>query len=257
MSIGITIKSRIGIGDALQFSSLPENYFRATGERLIDLSQPWFFDHNPFVMRDSKQPPNKTVEMWNFSPKQWDWPHPRSEDEPQVYQCNAEIWASLFKVPLTLNRPRLYMYEDYAYEKRQTVLLHTMGKSHGEMPEHIIEHVFRKYRGCKLVHIGLEAAPLIKKLGIECIVTPTMWDLAKVISEAKMLIGLDSGPAWIAACYPDVVVKKIRMKPTPEHFKNWIPLNIGNIHSHWDDRCHQIFNPTDVDIGFTSSYRKI
>jgi hypothetical protein len=94
-------------------------------------------------------------------------------------------------------------------------------------------------------------------LGIPRLITPTLWDLVREISEARMLIGMDSGPAWIAACFPDVIVKKLRTTPKADRFEDWVPLEIRNIHSHWDDRCHQIFNPTDFDIGFTSSYRKI
>jgi hypothetical protein len=251
--LGIAIKPTIGVGDALQFSSVPENYYKTTGSMLVDVSRPWFFDHNPFVQRLDKEP-EKTIQMWNFSPKQWDWPKPRP-DKPQVYLCNAEIGAAVFGAKVFLNRPRLYRYEDYPFEDRKMILVHTHGISHGIMPRPIIDHILAKYgpTGC-LYHVGLEGTP---DYGIPKIVTPTLWDLASLISKARMFIGLDSGPSWIAACYPDVIVKKVRMKPTPDYFKDWIPLDIGNVHSHWDDRCHQIFNPTDDDIGFTSSYRRI
>ncbi len=250
--IGISIKPTIGVGDALQFSSVPENYFRHTGERLVDVDKPWFFDHNPFVVRDVAA--TRVQQMWNFSPKQFDWPEPRAADEPQVYLSNAEVWAGVFGAPVKLNRPRLYRFEDVDFDDRTAILLHTDGKSHGEMPRHVVEHVLRKYGPTrKLIHVGKSKTDY----GLPRIETLTLWDLAELISQARMLIGMDSGPAWIAACYPDVVVKKIRMKPTPEHFETWVPLSIRNIHSHWDDRCHQIFNPTDDDIGFTSSYRRI
>lgn len=256
--LGISIKPTIGIGDALQFSSLPENYYQATGNRLIDVSRPWFFDFNPFVVRDGrnhlKAVPEKVIEMWNFSPKQFDWPVPKERDA-KVYLSNAEIWAGVFNVPASLNRPRLYMHEDYPFKDREIILLHTHGKSHGVMPDHVITHVLKKYGPTKqLYHIGPKDTP---DLRIPKIGTATLWDLAAVISKARMLIGVDSGPSWIAACYPDVVVKKLRTKPVAERFKNWVPLEIGNIHSHWDDRCHQIFNPSEQDVGFTSSYRKI
>ena len=250
--IGISIKPTIGVGDALQYSSLPENYFRATGKKLIDVSRPWFFDHNPFVDRTPYAKPAKTVEMWNFSPKQYDFPVPRKDG--QVYLSNAEIWASVFGVPVSLNRPRLYQYEDFPFHQRESIVFHIDGKSHGTLPDHIIEHVLSKYRPTKkLVLVGHTD----RDLGIPHIKTPTLWDLAKVISCARMFIGPDSGPSWIAACYPDIIVKKVRVKPSPDVFKAWVPLEIKNIHSHWDDRCHQIFNSSDVDVGFTSSYRKL
>ena len=258
--IGISINSRIGLGDALQFSSLPENYFVATGKKLIDVSKPWFFDHNPYIIRDEK--PKTIQEMWNF-PNVFEWPHPRTKEGylkyretiPGVYLSNAEIWASVFKVPVSLNRPRLYQFEDFPYEKREMILIHPEGRSHGDMPKHIIDHVVKKYRQCNLYQIGHRDAHIG---GVKYLPTKTLWELAELISKAKMLIGMDSGPSWIAACFPDIIVKKIRTKPNPpELFKDWVPLEIFNIHSHWDDRCHQIYNVTDKDIGFTWSYKRI
>lgn len=251
MKKGISIRPTIGIGDALQFSSLPENYFRATGNRLVDISKPWFFDFNPFVLRD-QEGQIKTTEMWNFGPKQFDWPVPEDR-KTGVYLSNAEIWSMVFDVPCFLNRPRLYKYEDFPFESRKKILFQTYGRSHGTMPRHIVDHVLKKYSATRqLFHIGPG-----DDIGLPRIKTETLWDLAKVISESRMLIGPDSGPSWIAACYPDVIVKKVRTKPTPEHFKTWTPLEINNIHSHWDSREHMIFNPTDGDIGFTWSYLKL
>lgn len=249
---GISIKSTIGVGDALQFSSVPENYFRATGQRLIDLSQPWFFDHNPYVVRNSTERPTAVTEMWNFGPKQYNWPKLRTEG---VYLSNAEIHASVWGVPVVLNRPRLYQFEEYPYTEREKILIHIDGVSHGLMPAFLVQHIVDKYGPTgNLFQVGKTSVTIP---GIPYIKTETLWDLAKVVSQAKIFIGLDSGPAWVAACYPDVVTKVIRMKPTPEHFKEWIPLAAGNIHSHWDDRCRHVFNPTNDDIGFTSSFRKL
>lgn len=252
---GIAIKPTIGIGDALQFSSVPENYFRATGQKLYDVNRPWFFDHNPFIVRDDGVQLEETKEMWNFGPSQYTWPKLREEG---VYLSNAEIHASVWGVPVSLNRPRLYRFEDHPFERRTAILLHIEGVSHGKMPDQILKHVISKYKNTmQLFHIGLKAIPELQDLGVFHLRTDSLWELAKIISMSRMLICMDSGPAWIAACYPDVVVKKIRTKPTPEYFKTWVPLDVRNIHSHWDDRCHQIFNPTEDDIGFTSSYRRI
>lgn len=256
--IGITIKPTIGIGDAIQYSSLPENYYRATGERLVDLSKPWFFDYNPYVDRNPGSDPAKIVEMWNFSPQQYEFPNPRQPDKPRVYLSNAEIWASVFKVPCIMNRPRLYRFEDYPYHERKNILLHTDGISHGEMPLHIIEHVKKKYGPTgNLWHIG-PVTPKMKDYGIPQIQTPTLWNFAELVSKAKMLIDVDSGTSWIAACYSDVIIKKVRTKPNPPKlFMDWVPLEMRNIHSHWDSREHMIYNVSDDDMGFTWSYRRI
>ncbi len=250
MTRGISINHHIGIGDAIQFSSVPENYFRATGDRLIDTSQPWFFDHNPYVIRDKRIIPTHTQELWNF-PRKYNWPIVRPE---RLYLSNAEIHAAVMQVPVVLNRPRLYQFEDFPYENRKRILLHIDGRSHGYMPDHVIKHVIDKYGPTgNLYQVGESR----KDIGIPKIKTPNLWNLAEVISTARLFIGMDSGPSWIAACYPDVVVKKLRMKQKPEQLVNWIPLSESNVHSHWDDRLHTTYNPSEDDVGFTYSYRRL
>lgn len=251
--MGISIVTK-GVGDALQFSSVPENYFKTTGKKILDVSRNWFFDYNPYVIRDESIKPVRVVDMWNFSPMKYNWPNPRLPDQPKVYLSNAEIHASVWQVEAHLIRPRLYRYETFPFSKREKILLHIDGKSHGQMPIHVIQHVIDKYKHTgQLYQIGTTDFDC----GIPRIHTETLWDLAKVISEARMLIGMDSGPSWIAACYPDVIVKKLKNRNTNQRLETWVPLDQENIHAHWDDRCHQIYNPTDRAIGFMDTYRNI
>lgn len=254
--IGISVAPRIGLGDGLQFSSLPENYFRATGKKLFDLSRVWFFDHNPYVERElpAGEALDEKSELWNFGPTQYPWPRPR--EKPPVYLSNAEIWAARFKVPVVLNRPRLYHFEDFPFDRREVILFHPVGKSHGPLPDQVVDHVLKKYKNQKLLQVGLPSDP---GFGIPRLETPTMWDLAAAISRCRMFIGPDSGPSWIAACFPDIVIKKVRVRH-PDGQKpltNWVPLEIEAHHSHWDDRAFQIFNTGEDDMGFTQSYKKI
>lgn len=246
MLLGISVKDKIGLGDQIQFTSLPENYFRHTGRMLVDTAKCWIFDHNPYVLRDYSVPPKLVYELWNFQP------HPKPKRP--VWLSLAEKHASILNIPVVQKFPRLYVHEDFPFHKREKILLHTHGRSHGPMPDHVIEHVLKKYKGMPLFHICTPSDP---DLGIPRLQTPTIWDLVKEISEARMLIGQDSGPSWIAACYPDIIVKKLRTRPTPEHFKEWVPLDVSNIHAQWDDRTHQVFNPTGDDIGFTASYKRL
>lgn len=253
--LGISIKDNIGIGDKLQFSSLPENYFRTHGKKLIDVSKPWFFDHNPFVLRDVK--PEKTIELWNF-PTYTPWVNPRRfVTDPAVYSCNAEVSAARFKAKIFLNRPRLYRFEEYPFEKRCMILFHTHGVSHGTLPDKIIDHVIKKYKPTgQLYHIGLKTDP---DFGIPKIETPNFWELSELISRARMFIGIDSGPSWIAACYPDVLSKKIknRVVSGQKELRDWVPLEIANVHAHWDDRAFLLHNTVEEDTGFLSSYKRL
>ncbi len=253
MTLAVAVRPDIGIGDQLQFSSLPENYFRATGQKLPFTTRNWFLDFNPFVTFDAPEAPKRFVELWNFGhPNKYQWPKPHPQG---VYLSNAELHAAVLGVPAVLNRPRLYRFEEFPYEQREKILFHTHGRSHGVLPDDVIEHVIKKYGPTKrLYHVCLPETP---DLGIPRIIASSMWDLAEVISTASLYIGIDSGPGWIACCYPDVVVKIVRTKPTPENFKNWVPLDVRNIHSHWDDRCRQVFNTSMNDYGFTYSYRKL
>lgn len=246
---GIEIPAYIGVGDAVQFSSLPENYYRATGEKLVDVSKCWIYDHNPYVVRDVEA--TETFNLWNF-PTRYDWPRPRES----VYLSNAEIWASLFKVPVVLNRPRLYKFENFPIEERQMILFQPFGKSQGPLPDFVIEHVLKKYSKMPLVQIGKSSDP---DIGITRIKTETLWDLAQVISQARMLIGPDSGPSWIAACYPDVVIRKVRIRGFhgQKEYKDWIPMEIDAHHSHWDDRAFHMFHITEDDCGFMQSYKRL
>lgn len=249
--IGFTIR-KVGIGDGVQFTSLPENFYKATGQNLIDVSKPWYLDYNPYVLRD--QEPKRTVELWNY-PKIYEWSPPR----PTVYMTNAEIHCSVMGIKdPQLIHPRLYKYEEFPFEKREMILFHPFGKSHGALPPHVIEHVIQKYKGTGLLYqIGLESDP---QIGIPRLKSENLWELAWWISKARMLIGVDSGPAWIASCYPDVIVKKIRTKwqfgfCEP---KDWIRLDIRNEHSFWDDSgLFKIYNCTETPLGFTESYREL
>ena len=263
---GIAITKR-GIGDGLQFSSVPENYFRHTGNKLLDMDLPWFFDSSPYVVRDSNIKPDKVIQMWNF-PSLYPWPDPRIElpikgdlypvpSRPKVYLSNAEIWASVWNVPVVLNRPRLYRFEDFPFEKRKRILFQTNGRSHGELPKHIIAHVIKKYRPTnELFHIG-DKCSNFEDLEIPHLNTPNLWDLAELISQARIVIGPDSGIPWIATCYPDIIVKVVRTKPLPDLFKKWIPLEQSNIHSFWDSRERIVYNTSEDDLGFTFSYKRI
>jgi hypothetical protein len=249
-AVGISIKPSIGLGDALQFSSLPENYFRTTGEKLIDVSRPWFFDFNPYVDRSGERTPARVQELWNW-PNQYQWPKPR----PHVYLSNAEIHAAVLNVGTVLNRPRLYRFEDVAFETRRKILIQVAGKSHGQLSDKIIQHVLEKYGPTgHLLQIG--DGPDIGG-GIPRAPMGSPWDLAELVSKCRMIIGPDSGPCWVGCCYPDVIVKVVRTRQTADALKTWVPLEITNIHSFWDDRARQVYNQTEDDIGFTYSYRRL
>ena len=246
--IAVRINPLIGIGDAVQFTGIPENYFRHTGEKVVDPERHWVFDHNPYVERGDFEI-TRDCNMWTLH---CDHP-PISHNGRTVLLTNAESHARHFGYPIVMNRPRLYQYDNFPYSHRYTIVLHTRGNSHGSLPDYVVEHVIRKY-GERVVQVG---QPMDKRYRVPFIETPTLWDLARVISKARMFIGPDSGPSWIAQCYPDVITKKVRMIPSVETLNNWVPLEWCRLGSHWDDRSAMIFNPSENDAGFTWSYKKL
>jgi len=52
VNIGIDIEGSKGIGDKVQYSGLPESFYKFYGIKLIDVKKSWVFKHNPYVRRD-------------------------------------------------------------------------------------------------------------------------------------------------------------------------------------------------------------
>lgn len=249
----IIVRKNIGLGDAVQFTSLPENYFAQHGERLIDLEKHACFDFNPFVVRETDGIPDETFDLWELYKHDINV----SYRERTTWLCNAESHLRHFKnCELTLGRPRLYRYEEYPFKERHTVLLHVRGKSHGQMPTHVVKHVLDKY-GVAVRLIGLDNEWDYNLKMPPRLETRDFWQLAEAISRARMYIGVDSGPAWIARCYPDVLTKIVRLWPNLEATRNRVPLECCRLDSHWDDRTAQIHTPFEQDAGFTWSYRRL
>jgi len=261
-------RAYLGIGDALQFSSLPENFFRNYGQSLVDIDHHWIFDHNPYVTRFDKKKenlPDIIVDLWQ------DYELLKCNMRkyalsPRVFTSNAEAILSVMshvfqdRPKVFLNHPRLYKFEDYPFEKREMILLHTTGRSNGEMPDFLINHIVKKYGPTgNLIQIAGPKDKIVP--GLRVIRPFNIWAGAELISKAKMFIGPDSGLAWIAACYPDVQVKKIRLtKPwgIVGSWNEWVPLQLGHPASHWDDlSLFQLYNLEEFDSGIFKSWREI
>ena len=117
MQQAIRVRRNIGIGDAIQFTSLPENYFKHTGEKMILIGGNSAFDFNPYV--EKRTTSDAVEDLWTrhcLFPKHPDW-WPRST----VLLSNAESIASYFDVPVLLNRPRLYQFEDFPFFERKNI----------------------------------------------------------------------------------------------------------------------------------------
>src|SRR5580698_6849875 len=141
----ISVKKTIGLGDQIQFTSVPENYFWHFGEKLIDLDSNPIFDHNPYVVRQDGIVPERTYNMWDLLC----FNKTLSYKDRYVALSNAESHARYFGYKVRLNRPRLYRFENNPpdFYERTKILLQVRGKSHGQMPEKIVKHIIDKYQG--------------------------------------------------------------------------------------------------------------
>lgn len=242
--IALEIPNCLGIGDAIQFSHIPENIFYFTGEKVFDVSNCWIFDHNPYVERNSQNAKIKyKINLWETS-KYFKYGY-KSHAE-RFFDLFNELFGTNFKNPI-LRSPRLYFKEN---EKifRNRVLVHTTGKSEKvPLSDDVINQIAANYKDCEIIQIGGsndKNTPFKKMLGL------SVWETATLISCSAIFIGVNSGMMNIANCYPKIW-KKILVSRDEEIF---VPLSKENV---WFDYNNTYYNYTKADIGTTYSYLKI
>lgn len=243
---GILIPKNIGIGDAIQFTSLPENYFKTTGKKLVDLSRHWVFDRNPYIIREFYGE-IKIHKLWErFLNKDFYSKH--EYREIIQYRSNAEVWASMMGVEIHTRRPNLY-YVRGVVENLTLVWEHGISQSH--LQYITLKHVQDKYswkiQGDWNLHFYSKAYRF-----------PDMWTMVEAISKCRQIIGPFSGPSWIAACFPHITVKAVFSKSFTHVLEKRIPLNRNEQDSLFDDMgLFKFYNQTDKDVGYTESYLKL
>jgi hypothetical protein len=270
--LGITIRGAIGLGDKIQFASFPENYYKNTGQKVIDLDHVWIFDHNPYVVRD--QEPSETIDIskinWPLKRAYKYWPirarfTPKHYKDKPTYFSIADRTSSIFNHVTYLRHPRLYQFENLPIIPKR-IVIHTTGKQlvvkkRGEdgfklLSPEIIDHIKETYKDYEIIQVGSKEDDDAKV--IDCRGLENIWDVVKIISQASMFIGVDSGPSWIAACYPRIFRKKIISQHPLEFLRNdFVPMHKLNPHLHWHDISCLYFNRFKEDAGVTYSYLKL
>ena len=263
-TLGITLAGALGIGDKLQFSSFPENYFRNTGQKVVDVDRVWIFDHNPYVVRDAQ--PDRIINLWTQKWLEGDSVPLEDYKTKPVFSSIAERTSRIFGHTAYLRHPRLYQFEELpTLEKR--IVLHTTGKNippHvalGEdrlrrLSEEIISRVRDVYAGYEIIQIG--SASDVDAHVVDCRGLADIWEVTRLIAQARMFIGVDSGPYWIAASYPRIFRKKVMMQYAADYLREqFVPMHVLDPHSHWHDASCLYYNRTTDDAGVTYSYLKI
>lgn len=261
--LGITFKSTPKMGDGLQFASFPENYFLNTNQKVIDIDHQWFFDHNPYVVRDVE--PTEVIDLFE---KKWPQlvhgtPMKQYISNP-VFFSTADRTSTIFNHKTYLRHPRLYQFEDLPRQDRQ-IVLHTQGSDDhrgrpGEdhdriLSQEILDHIQKTYQGYDIIQIGsvndLDAGV------VDCRGT-SLWETTKLIAQSAIFIGVDSGPSWIVKAYPRVFCKKVLTQYSPEYLSSqFVPMHVTNMDMQWHEQSCLYYNRTIYDAGITYSYLKL
>lgn len=262
MQIGITMAGQarhyLGLGDQIQLTSFPENFYKNTGYKVIDLDNNFLFDNNPYIIRDAK--PDLVLDIWSmtdtdktgimYNEKRW---------VPSIAEKLLFFTNKLLKINLKtyLRHPRLYKYED-AERINNQICVHLTGISTGICPMYIAEQIRENYKDFNIIQIGKKEDQhfnqFIDRRGLD------FWGSAKTISESIIFIGVSSSMMNLAFCYPRIT-KKIILTESDEERKdildNMMPMDPERGHYHWLDWGFSFYNKTERDIGVSYSYLKI
>jgi len=243
--LGIVIPDTLGVGDKVQFSHIPENFYKNHGIKLIDVSHCWTLDKNPYIERGVK--PDQVLDLWKFS------------FNARNSLSRAELMNSVFKFSKIYCRsPRLYFNEEPKHVIQNKICLHSQGISSKSIFSYkIIEKIKERYSNYDIVQVG-------GKSDVDCGVNDArglnMWDTVKEISTSAIFIGVNSGMMNIANCYPHINKKLIidlASGQFNENLNRFHPLSFDHHLFLWVDYGWQYYNDTELDIGCTYSYTKI
>lgn len=243
----------LGLGDQLQFTSFPENFFRNTGQKLVDIDKNPLFDYNPYVVRDVQ--PEAVLDLWKMTDvAQGGVVYDKNKCILSLAEKNMYIASKILGTNFKtfLRTPRLYVHEDSKINNNQ-IIVHFFGKSHQPIPDKVVNKIRENYKDFKIIQIGGENQKTYdffeNKMGL------SIFETAKLIAESILFIGINSGMLNIALSYPKVNKKMILNHDDDGYdLDKMIPMDADNGHYHWLDFSVPIFNTSEIDIGVTKSY---
>jgi hypothetical protein len=295
VNIGIDLRGAVGIGDKVQFSCIPEAFYKWYNIKLVDYHRCWVFDKNPYVrrlVRKEDLPPvqfecKETGEKIKGFPVIYcnahDWVEPIEKPTPKKTTKIINLWQPKDQIgcysrsrwfyktlgiqdwnrpELCIPRgPRLYKYEDPLKVKQNQITIHVGPSANSKnqfIPPEVLSTIAERYANYNIIQIGSKSdndSPFTDKRGLE------IWDTIKTIAESAIFIGINSGPMNIANCYPHIN-KKIIMREAnePPRFNaaKFDPLSDAfSEFNTWVDFGLQYFNTLKYDIGRTYSYTRI
>tara|TARA_B100000287_G_C20609270_1_gene771370 strand:- start:435 stop:1421 length:987 start_codon:yes stop_codon:yes gene_type:complete len=271
------------IGDRLNRSHFPENFYRNYGKKLIDILEDEMFDHNPYLIRGEKpevvydtllpyplKGRLKQYPLNDFLPAEMYRDLPVGTVSSMADVCNYFFDSNM---KTYLRHPRLYKYEDIE-TKQNKVVINTQGNVVCTgFNSNTFEVILENYKNYEIVQIGGEHDCYIEHEKIERKLNLPFWESAKEIAEAAIYIGVLTGPYEIAKCYPKVRKKIILFQHplytdydiTQYNGERWDINDLERFHPghrnflefQWCDHNTEYYNEHDYDIGVTMSYKKI
>lgn len=267
----------IHIGDQISTTSIPENIFRATGQKCV-ITDPriWVFEHNPYVefKEESECQDLMTIDLV---------PDCRIQIQANSYSSKKLMPVSCGQADymchqLGIEQPqlrhsRLYIYEDLPRDPAK-IVVHTQGSdrtrdnepairySSGEddlriMTTQVLDAIRKNYKDYKLVQVGSTSDIALGGNSIDLRGQTDYWGTIKEIATASRFIGVNSGPMHMANCYPHIDKRVVFMEFPETTLSKFRPGDVRNWLFSWVDPTNMFFNKFDYDVGLTYSYKKI
>jgi len=251
--IGVEWRGGNKLGDRLCRISLFENYYKNTGDKLIDLIGMEYTKYNPYVLQISDIHPNtlSRIEkrcLWNYPPRAVPF---------DSFKTMAHEVCARWDLPVCyLNRSRLYKYED-SIKFPRSLVINTTGRGHGAIPLHVIKHIREAYKNYTIIQIGgltdIDAGADLDRRGCD------FWESAKYMSECEIAIIPDSFCYWLSKCYR-MHRKVILTNLSAENCEKFLPrgYHIDNWEQDWWlELDAEFYNIYEQDFGITKSYLSI
>lgn len=252
------------IGDWIMLTSIPENFYKLTNNKIYDINHHWAFDHNPYVDRSVtaeqfKQSDDLPIgKLIDFKPC---W-FKSFRENPVMLSLHDNFMAYLGSDQLcSLRHPRLYKFEDSEMIPNR-LIIHVEGAKNKSLPrimnDNVVQYILDKYKNYDIIQIGGSSDKVIEgtvnNLGMD------YWEVVELIASCSIFIGIDSGPFHIAQAYPRINRKLIVTTDQLEK-KDWRPdgwiLDQRYDISLWYDWDTMFYNELNRDVGLTTSYLKI
>jgi hypothetical protein len=265
------------IGDQVCTTAIPENVYNVTGQKCIITDDSiWAFKHNPYVVfmteEEAKDYPTISLipdcRMQNQVKKYSEMMNNLSTNGQTEFMC-----VNLGFNDVRLRHPRLYLYEDSEIIPNK-IVVHTTGSDRtrdkepairtnsGEdqvrvMSDEVCSAILENYKNFTIVQVGGADDKPLGGHSVNLCGKLDYWEVAKEIAESARFVGVNSGPMHIANCYPRVEKRVVLMEFPRSTLMTFRPGDIRNWLFSWIDVSSTYFNKTDIDIGYSYSYKKI